>query len=88
MYYVYLLQSQRDKKLYTGYTENLRERLKEHNAGKNYSTKFRTPLKLIFYEAYPNKEDALRRERYLKTEKGKITVRLMLRSYFESGTWI
>ena len=82
MFYVYVLRSEKDNKLYIGFTTDLRERLKDHNYGENTSTKFRRPFKLIFYEAYLNKIDAQRRERYFKTTKGKDTLRQMLKNYF------
>ena len=82
MFYVYILQSLTDKKLYTGYTSNLQNRIEEHNNGKTISTRYRRPFKLIFYEAYLNKMDAMRRERYFKTTKGKVTLRQMLKNYF------
>jgi len=84
MYYVYVLRSQIDGKLYVGFTEDLKKRLMAHNAGKNLSTQTRKPLDLIdliFYEAFINKFDALRRERYFKTTKGKVTLVQMLREY-------
>jgi len=84
MFYVYILQSEKDNKLYIGFTVDLKERLKNHNYGENTSTRFRRPFKLIFYEAYLNKEDAQRRERYFKTNKGKITLKQMLESYFSN----
>ena len=65
--------------LYIGSTDNLKRRFREHSIGKIQSTKSRKPLKLIFYEAFSNKEDAIRRERYFKTTKGKTTLRIMLR---------
>jgi len=58
-------------------------RIFKHNKGDSPSTKFRRPLILIFYEAYLNKKDALRRERYFKTTKGKMTLRTMLSEYLE-----
>ncbi len=79
MYYVYVLLSQKDKKFYIGFTNDLKRRLKEHNSGKNISTKSRLPLKLIYYEAHLSKADAARRERYFKTTKGKSTLKQMLR---------
>jgi putative endonuclease len=79
MYYVYVLLSQKDKKFYIGLTNDLKRRLKEHNSGKNISTKSRLPLKLIYYEAHLSKADAARRERYFKTTKGKSTLKQMLR---------
>ncbi len=71
MFYVYALVSQKDRKLYVGYTEDLRKRISEHNRGKVTSTRYRVPFKLIYYEACRNKADALHRERYLKTAYGK-----------------
>lgn len=83
MYYVYVLLSLKDKKLYIGFTSDLRRRLKEHNAGRNVSTKSRLPLKLIYYEAHLSKTDAVRREGYFKTTKGKSTLKQMLRKSLE-----
>lgn len=70
-YYVYLLQSQKDNKLYTGCTNDLQKRFKQHNKGEVFSTKNRGPFKLIYYEACINKSDAFAREKYLKTGMGK-----------------
>lgn len=79
MHYVYVLRSKADGNLYVGFTENLRQRLLAHNSGKNPSTQLRKPLELIFYEAFVNRFDALRRERYFKTTKGKTALRQMVR---------
>ncbi len=79
MHYVYVLLSQKDKKLYIGFNSDLKRRVKEHNDGKAPSTKSRCPLKLIYYEAHISKEDAKRRESYFKTAKGKSTLKQMLR---------
>ncbi|HHT9135512.1 MAG TPA: GIY-YIG nuclease family protein [Candidatus Avalokitesvara rifleensis] len=79
MYYVYVLKSKLDRKLYIGYTTDLKERFRKHQNGEVSSTKPRRPLDLIFYEAYKNKEDAKRRERYFKTAKGKSSLRMMLK---------
>mgnify|MGYP007002385171 FL=1 len=52
------------------------------------ATKNRLPVKLIFYEAYLNKYDAIRREDYFKTSKGKQTLRNMLKKYLSKDrTW-
>jgi putative endonuclease len=51
MYYVHVLRSERDKKLYIGFTKNLPKRLAEHNHGLVESTEKRRPFKLIYYEA-------------------------------------
>jgi len=82
MYYCYILQSLKDKKLYTGYTQNLKLRFELHSKGKVESTKNRRPLKLIYYEACLNQQDATHREKYLKTHYGKMFLRNRLKSYF------
>ena len=79
MYYVYILKSSKDGKLYTGHTVNLKQRLHRHNMGGVRSTKNRRPLKLIFYEVYLKKDDAKRREKYFKTTDGKKALKIMLR---------
>jgi putative endonuclease len=66
MFYFYTLQSLKDKNLYFGYSDDLRERLKEHNAGRVDSTKERRPLDLVYYEAYKSEKDARERERQIK----------------------
>ena len=80
MYYTYVLVSLQDNKLYIGYTEDLKRRLQEHKLGKVPSTKSRLPLKPIYFEAHFSKDDALRREDYFKTSKGKSTIQQMLRN--------
>ena len=57
--------------LYIGWTDDLKNRLKSHNAGKVKSTKDRMPLELIYYEACLNKEKAILREKYFKTGFGR-----------------
>ncbi|UCB51504.1 MAG: GIY-YIG nuclease family protein [Candidatus Zixiibacteriota bacterium] len=83
-YYVYVLRSLRDAKFYIGYTTDLGKRFKEHQEGVVTSTKPRTPFELIFFEAYRNKYDAIRREKYLKTSKGKNTLKQMLKEYLQA----
>ena len=64
-----VLLSIKDKKFYTGTTNNLKKRFEEHNNGKVRSTASRRPFKLIYCEACICKEDAFRREKYLKSGK-------------------
>ncbi len=71
MYYVYVIQSVKDNKWYTGVTVDLRNRFKQHQAGEVSSTKSRGPFKLIYYEASIDREDAYARELYLKSGLGK-----------------
>jgi len=84
MQYVYVLLSERDKDLYTGCTTDLKNRLKLHNAKKVSSTAKRTPLVLIYYEAYINSHDAYNREKYLKTRYGRNYIKKVLANFFIS----
>ncbi|MBI5465772.1 MAG: GIY-YIG nuclease family protein [Candidatus Kerfeldbacteria bacterium] len=82
MYYVYILQSAKDGKLYFGYTNDLRSRVAQHNRGETPSTKNRRPLKLVYYESYINRYDAKRRELFLKGGKGHRELKVQLRDTF------
>ena len=80
-YYVYVLLSLSDKKFYIDSTSDLIKRFISHQKGLVSATKNRLPLELIFYEAYRDKYDAIRREDYFKTTKGKKTLYIMLKEY-------
>ncbi len=66
MHYVYLIKSVNSNFIYIGNTNDLRKRFEQHNAGRELSTKAYAPFKLVYYEAYAHKNDALERERKLK----------------------
>ena len=70
-FYVYVLKSQKDGMFYTGYTNNINNRVSEHNSGKVKSTKHRKPFLLVYWEGCLNQKDATSREKYLKTAWGK-----------------
>ena|SRR3989338_2953446 len=81
-HYVYVLCSQKDNEWYIGQTDrHPEERLREHNAGQMVSTKLRRPLELIYYEMYRHKQDALGREKFLKSGAGHNFVRKQLRNF-------
>ncbi|MBT4516284.1 MAG: GIY-YIG nuclease family protein [Candidatus Komeilibacteria bacterium] len=85
MYYVYVLQSLREKTLYTGFTRTVKKRLLYHNNGSDpYTTKFK-PWILVYYEAYLLKEDAINREKFLKSGSGKKYLDKQLREYFRKN---
>jgi putative endonuclease len=81
MFYVYVLQSESDDGLYIGFTTDLRLRLKQHREGKSFATSYRGPWKLIYYEAYLEEEDALGREKYLKSGGGRKFLKSQLRHH-------
>ncbi|MBI4033878.1 GIY-YIG nuclease family protein [Candidatus Saccharibacteria bacterium] len=80
LWYVYVLLSKQDDKFYIGSTNDLNRRLTEHSQGKNISTAKRLPVKLVYFEGHCSKLDAIRRERYYKTTKGKVTLRQIIRN--------
>jgi putative endonuclease len=80
-YYVYVLRSKLDCKFYTGFTSDLENRLKEHNSGNVYSTSKRIPFEIIYFEFCLNRDDAVRREKYLKTTYGKRYIKNRLKNY-------
>ena len=84
MYYTYVLLSEKDHKRYIGYTSDLKRRIKEHNKGLVPSTKYRRPLKLIYYEACLNEEDARRRERYIKGKWGYKFLNKRLKMFYKN----
>ncbi|MDD5218538.1 MAG: GIY-YIG nuclease family protein [Candidatus Omnitrophica bacterium] len=81
--FVYVLLSLKDNQWYIGQTDQSPEdRLREHNDGKSESTKYRRPFELIYYEMYLNKEDALGREKFLKSGSGHSFIKKQLKNYF------
>lgn len=80
-YYVYILISEIDKNFDVGFTNNLNRRIDEHISGKVKSTKFRKPLKLVYWEGCLNQQDATKREKYLKTTWGKRYIKSRINNY-------
>lgn len=82
MYYVYVLRSVIDNKLYSGYTADLKQRFNYHNQGKVEITKHRRPFTLIYYEAYLHQQDATAREEFFKTQWSRNYLRRVLKNYW------
>jgi putative endonuclease len=78
MYTVYIIKNY-DGQLYKGYTANIERRLSEHNSGKSRWSKFRGPWKLVYYEEYQNKSDAIKRELFFKSGKGRELLKKILK---------
>lgn len=81
MYYVYVLKSKKDLNYYIGYTGDIEKRFIEHNSGKVKSTKYRRPFNLVYYELCWNLEDALHREKYLKSSYGHRYIKNRIKNY-------
>ena len=79
MFIVYVLYSETFKKIYIGYTSDLPQRLNSHNvfAKKGFTVKFR-PWKVIYSENYSTKTEALKREKELKSSRGRAFIKALL----------
>ena len=76
MIYVYIIQSEKDKRFYVGMSENVEIRLNQHNSGKTKSTKGYKPWKLLFFEEFETRQEARKREKYLKSGIGKEYIKI------------
>jgi len=83
-YYVYVLKSRQDGKLYIGLTNDLKRRLQEHARGNVKATKGRRYLGLVHYEYFINRQDAAARERYLKSGYGHRQLQAILKQTLAS----
>ncbi len=82
-FYVYFLKSKKDGSFYIGQTNNIENRLLRHNKGLIKTTKSRVPFKIIYFEEYNTRREAMLREKHLKSilgvkEKKKIIDRLSM----------
>jgi putative endonuclease len=85
MHYIYVLRSASDDGFYIGYSANLRKRFEQHAKGNAFATSYRAPWKLIYYEAYLERDDALGRERYPKSGSGRKFLKRQLRHYLDKN---
>ena len=84
-FYTYVLGSLKDKNRYIGFINKLNYRLEKHRKGFNISTKPRLPMKLIYFEAYTNENDAKRREEYFKATYGRRFLAKTLKTYYQQS---
>jgi len=78
-FYVYILYSLKDRGLYIGFTNNLKNRLILHKKGCVVATKSRLPVKLVHYEYFINRNDAEAREKFLKSGYGRLQFKEILK---------
>ncbi len=71
VHYVYVIQSILRNYIYVGLTNNIERRTFEHNSGRNKTTKPYCPFRLIYTEEFPSREEARKKEKYLKSGIGK-----------------
>ncbi|MBU1853609.1 MAG: GIY-YIG nuclease family protein [Candidatus Omnitrophica bacterium] len=77
MFYTYVLKSKKNGKLYSGHTKNLERRFLEHNSRKDKSkfSYINRPWELMFFETFDTRAEAMKRERFLKSGKGKESIK-------------
>jgi putative endonuclease len=73
-YYVYILYSISNDKYYIGFTHNIETRLFKHNAGATPSTRPGIPWRMVYFETFENKRDAILRESEIKNRKSRIYI--------------
>jgi len=78
LFYVYVLRSEKTGRFYTGSCADLEDRLRRHNAGQSPATRHGVPWRLVHWEGFPTRAEAVRRERELKTGRGRDELRGML----------
>lgn len=82
MFFVYVLRSRMTSRLYTGATSELQARLAQHNSDQSFATRHRGPWDLVHSEEFDRWAEAIRRERYFKTGKGRDELKKILSSKF------
>jgi putative endonuclease len=82
IFYVYILESESSGKWYYGFSEDLNQRIKDHQSNRSKYTRFKGPWKLIFKREFLDKTEALRFEKHLKTTRNKEFIKEKFKDYF------
>jgi putative endonuclease len=70
-FYTYVIYSKKFNRFYKGHCQDLNDRIKQHNQGQTRSTRPFIPWELIWHETFNTREEAIKREKYLKTAAGR-----------------
>ncbi len=81
MFFVYILQSLKDHSFYIGQCDDLDRRMSKHSEGMSKYTASKKPLRLIYFEVYPSRTEALKRERVIKKMKSKIYIQNLVKNW-------
>ena len=78
-FYTYVLRSLKDGSLYKGHCKNLEGRLMQHNSGMTRSIKNKIPFEIAYFETLKTRNEAIKREKYLKSSAGRrfLEIKLM-----------
>jgi len=78
MFYLYILQSQKDGSYYIGYSANPQQRLLKHNNSLSGYTSRKKPWALVYTQAYATKTEAIKRERFIKAQKSRVFIEKLI----------
>ena len=78
MFHVYIIQSEKTNRYYTGFTDNPERRLHEHNSGENPSTRNKGPWKLVYHESFETRSEAMKRECEIKSKKSSKSIQRII----------
>ena len=84
MFFVYILRSARSGIFYVGHTEDLIQRLREHETGRSHISSSRGPWELVYVEVFSTRAEAMKREREIKGRKSKRYINKLLETDNES----
>ena len=79
-FYVYILQSEKDGSYYVGSTQDLDARIQRHNQGRSKYTKTKMPWRMMYFEEFPDRSSAVRRENQIKRHKDKHFIESLVRT--------
>ena len=80
-FYVYVLQSKKDQSFYVGQCDDLDARMSKHFDGMSKYTASKRPLRLVYFEFYSTRGEALKRERQIKNMKSRIYIQQMIKTW-------
>lgn len=85
MFYVYILESKKDKSYYIGQTDDLERRLEFHNQGLSKYTSRKLPWYIVYFEEYETRTEAIKRERFLKKQRNRVFYKSLIDNWFGSS---
>jgi len=85
MFFVYILQSKIDNSFYIGQTNGLHKRLDFHNSGLSRYTSHKKPWKIVYFEEYNTRTEAIKRERFLKQQRNRNFYNSLIKNWFGSS---
>jgi len=82
-FFTYIIQSKLDKSFYIGFTQDLQKRLEFHNSGQSKYTAKKKPWKIVYYEKFEDKAYAIKREKFLKSQRNKVFYLKLIKNFKE-----